>query len=245
MAFWTSQRVEREQIDRAKMGKALIHPFDPERIKQGAYELALSHQAVATSSGTGGTNVPGHPKAFKIDPGQFAVLYTFEEVKVPDNVIAFISVKSSFKGDGLINVSGFHVDPGYEGRLRFSVYNAGSRPLFLVFGRPTFQMWFAEMDADTRDPYPGSREDRLVVTSKDLELTQEQPASPAALNERLRDLERKWEKLQSLRILFFYPILVSIIAAFFAVVLTLLVGLTQTIITNAAKPPPQASSKIP
>lgn len=102
MAFWSTQRVKHEQA-----AQALLEPFDPEHLHQGAYELTLSQQAVATTSVGEDNRVPGQPKAFVIAPGQFAILYTREVVQVPANVIAFISVKSSFKADGLINISGF------------------------------------------------------------------------------------------------------------------------------------------
>ena len=58
-------------------------------------------------------------------PGQFAFLLTDEIVEVPDSAMALISIKAKIKWRGLINVSGFHVDPGFKGRLIFSVYNAG------------------------------------------------------------------------------------------------------------------------
>ena len=50
-----------------------------------------------------------------IPPGQFAFLLTAETVTMPDNAIAFISIKARLKFNGLINISGFHVDPGYRG----------------------------------------------------------------------------------------------------------------------------------
>jgi len=62
---------------------------------------------------------------FVIPPGQFAYLLTEEVVRIPSSAMGFISLKFGVKGPGLINVSGFHVDPGYWGRLVFSVYNAG------------------------------------------------------------------------------------------------------------------------
>jgi len=49
-----------------------------------------------------------------VPPGQFALLITEERVNIPDDKIAFISFKFSKKARGLINVSGFHVDPGYS-----------------------------------------------------------------------------------------------------------------------------------
>ncbi len=72
-----------------------------------------------------------------------------EEVSVPDNAIAFISVKARMKFGGLVNISGFHVDPGYTGALIFSVLNAGPKPLHLTQGQELFLIWYADLDRKT------------------------------------------------------------------------------------------------
>ena len=53
------------------------------------------------------------------------------------------------KFGGLVNISGFHVDPGYEGELIFSVLNAGPKPLHLTQGQELFLMWYADLDRKT------------------------------------------------------------------------------------------------
>ena len=66
---------------------------------------------------------------------------------MPDTAIAFISIRASIKFKGLINVSGFHVDPGFRGQLRFAVYNAGSSEIDLDQDERVFMIWFADLDA--------------------------------------------------------------------------------------------------
>lgn len=88
-------------------------------------------------------------EAFAIPPGQFGFLTTKEVVSVPDNAVAFISIKARMKFGGLVNISGFHVDPGYEGELIFSVLNAGPKPLHLAQGQELFLIWYADLDRKT------------------------------------------------------------------------------------------------
>ncbi len=85
-------------------------------------------------------------EAFNIPSGMFAFLVTEEVIKVPNYCIAFISMKAKMKFKGLVNVSGFHVDPGYKGKLIFSVYNAGPMPITLKQGLPLFLIWYADLD---------------------------------------------------------------------------------------------------
>lgn len=85
---------------------------------------------------------------FIIPKGQFALLITEEEVHVPYQNIAFISFKAKYKYKGLINVSGFHVDPGWKGKLTFSVYNAGPSDVVLEKGNPFALIWYADLDQE-------------------------------------------------------------------------------------------------
>lgn len=85
-------------------------------------------------------------EAFTIPAGQFAFLLTEQAIALAHNVMAFISIKSTIKFKGLVNVSGFHVDPGYKGRLVFSVFNAGPAPIHLKRGEPLFLIWVADLD---------------------------------------------------------------------------------------------------
>jgi dCTP deaminase len=144
MAFWSTQKVRAEQ---QRLGN-LIEPFDPNKVKQGAYELTLSRD-VLTSPPTQGPRLDGTGKALEIRPGDFALLYTNEAVTVPSNVIGFISIKAGLKLDGLVNISGFHVDPGFSTRLKFSVHNAGPLPIYLNYDEPAFLIWFSDLDAPT------------------------------------------------------------------------------------------------
>lgn len=122
MAFWTKERLEREQGSRA-----LVTPYSSNRIEQCAYALGVAAEYAITSSEDGGSKrMADAGEHITIPPGQFALLLTEETIAVPSNAIALISMKAKFKLRGLINVSGFHADPGFSGRLKFSVYNAGA-----------------------------------------------------------------------------------------------------------------------
>lgn len=189
MAFWSSQRIKREQEN----GANLIQPFNLQHVQQGAYELSLSDEVLTTPSSSARAS-PIEGNVLMIRPGQFGLLYTTERVCVPANVIAFISIKASKKLDGLVNISGFHVDPGYSGRLKFSVYNAGNETIPLQFGQPAFLIWFSDLDQATEDPYGPSHQhaNQRGITPQDRVRMNKPVPSPTALDERLRILEARW-----------------------------------------------------
>lgn len=130
----------------------IIEPFDESRIKNAAYELSLGGEVYLTDSKSGKVELLNESnRGIDINPGQFALLLTKEKIKIPKNKIAFISIKASVKLKGLVNVSGFHVDPGFDDHLIFSVYNAGPSPILMTIGEPYFPIWFAELTTELND----------------------------------------------------------------------------------------------
>ena len=82
---------------------------------------------------------------FTIRPGDFVLLITREQLEMPADVMGFISMRFRYKQKGLINVSGFHVDPCYRGRLIFSAFNAGPKDIVLRENEPLFMIFFQGM----------------------------------------------------------------------------------------------------
>ncbi len=189
MAFWSSETLtERVQTEN------LIEPFNSENIKFSSYELRVGNEAFISSNNDGIKKTLKSGEQFTIPPGQFGLLISEEKVKVPNDAIGFISIKASTKFAGLINVSGFHVDPGFEGKLKFAVYNAGSRNIALTQGTNLFMLWFSCLDRKTSKTYHGEHADQINLTDKDIMRLHGEIASPAALNSRLTKLENTVQK---------------------------------------------------
>lgn len=150
MPFWSGEKLV-EQASSCILGN-----YDINNIDCAAYTLHVGPEVFVTPdhyepnpSQTTKRSLE-EKEAFNIPSGQFAFLITEELVSIPDRNIAFISMKASTKFKGLVNVSGFHVDPGYKGRLVFSVFNAGPIPIKLQRGMPLFLMWIADLDRQTK-----------------------------------------------------------------------------------------------
>lgn len=219
MSFWSSQSLKSHL-------PSLIEPFSEDRIESASYELSLGKEVYI--SALPDTPQKDRKKIFlnerdtvAIPPGQFAFLLTFEKVFVPSNAIALISMKFKAKAKGLINVSGFHVAPGYKGHLIFAVYNAGPLNFHLECGQRLFSIWFA--DLDTVDERPRTK---LGYDSIDTELMNSPDAvsSLPSLVKRLDDMEKKLES---------YSIKQAIIwAIVIAIVLSVVKPLTDKLATS-------------
>jgi dCTP deaminase len=122
---------------------------------------------------------------FTIEPGEFAVLVTEELVYLPNDVFAFLSVRNRYKQRGLISVSGFHVDPGFHGKIVLTVYNAGPQEIPLKYRERMFMLAFSKVGPNAR-PYgkgPSGLSAESIAALKGTSL------SPRGLEARLRRLE--------------------------------------------------------
>jgi dCTP deaminase len=172
----------------------LVRPFAPERIECGAYELGLGCEYFITTDECKKTLAVG--AQLVIPPGQLALLISAESVSVPCNMMAFISIKSTMKLGGLISVSGFHVDPGFVGHLKFTVYNAGSQPTILDVGQPLFLIWYAMLDAPTLYTYKGKSQNQNEITAEDVKRLRGAVLSPPELNKKIETTQREVEHLK-------------------------------------------------
>jgi dCTP deaminase len=186
-AFWSGEMLS-ERL------KTLIDPFLPERVDCAAYTLAIGPEVYVSPNDQAAdpTTVTvrklSDGEAFTIPPGQFAFLLTEEIVSVPADALAFISIRAKTKFRGLVNVSGFHVDPGYRGQLTFAVFNAGPVPIHLKRGQAIFLIWYASLDGETAFKKDGAVHkgiDPELVTAVAGELQ-----SFASLSKKIKDTDK-------------------------------------------------------
>lgn len=188
MSFWSREKLLNSHPQK------LIYPFDEQFAKHGAYELSLGPDVFITTEPNATKRTLGTGEQLLIPPGQFGLLLTEEVVTIPDNAIGFISVRFTLKRQGLVNVSGFHVDPGFSGRLKFAVYNAGSRHIPLARGDRVFMIWFSDLDDRTADTYKGASLGQKEITSDDLRFIIGEVVSPAALKKQFDEIKSEYDR---------------------------------------------------
>jgi dCTP deaminase len=167
MAYWGGSKLLSEITD-----KQIVEPFHIDMIDCSALTLTVGSEAYVTPlngdskkesikqyldaptySIVGNDRKKQGGGIVAIPSGQFAFLLTEEIVKIPTNAMGFISLKSKPKFGGLINVSGFHVDPGFHGRLIYSLFNAGPNTIHISRGDPLFLLWIADLSGPVSSKY--------------------------------------------------------------------------------------------
>jgi dCTP deaminase len=218
VAFWSGDKIKAEFSEPS----TIVRPYHHSKVDCSAYTLTLGEECFITpdqdtklrdnmriklqepqteehngiQSKTGGGSVV-------IPAGQFAFLLTEEFLDIPENVMGFISLKSKVKWKGLINVSGFHVDPGFRGKLVYSVYNAGPTPINLSRGQDLFLLWLADLDQSATSA--NSRAGKLPSLEISNELISNVNArilSLQDLSRRLDEIDQKFERYRNYLVAF-------------------------------------------
>ena len=155
MSFWSGEKLK-ERLPGLITDKDGKPAFDPDQIDCAAYRLRIGDEVYISptdKSGDGETRTIqqlDRGESFVIPPGQFGFLITREVIDIPTNAMGLISMRASIKWGGLVNVSGFHVDPGFKGQLTYAVFNAGPSPIHLREGDDWFLIWFVDLDRETK-----------------------------------------------------------------------------------------------
>ena len=207
--------------------QTLVDNFDEKNLSEGAYKLALGDEAIISSGDGDKLNKSGYVRmtsnvVLMLEPGQFAYLITKDKVHLPKDAIGFINVDTEAKFHGLTNISGFHVDPEYNGRLIFTVFNAGPSAIPLPLGHSLFKMWLSDFKGSINKPKDGYNEIPKEWVSR---LHGSYP-SPFALSSKVEKIEDDITKLQAQRrqillgvgllFLVLLPFVIALYAAIFA-----------------------------
>lgn len=204
MTFWSG-----DTLEAVGTAGALVQDFDKSRIDCSAYTLRLGHECYVTpryeDSGPNlkqqlaeqtEQNIAGFKRKvgggeMVIPAGQFAFLLTQEWIRIPEDAMGFISLKSNYKWKGLSNVSGFHVDPGFHGRLVYSVYNAGPSSIHLARGDELFLLWIANLDGASRQYVKDGTKIQLEIPTKIISEVDRPVHSLQNLSETVETLQRE------------------------------------------------------
>ncbi len=179
-----------------------------------SFELRLGHEAFLSGE-KNLINLNSMNPVLKIEPGDLAILLTKEKITMPCNLIGFISIKLKYKNMGLVNISGFHVDPGFKGHLTFSVYNAGPNDIILRYAEKLFVIFFSTVDNPTVK-HEGEHTGQEHISSNAMNMLTGRSVSPQSLDARLGTLENRFQLVWALLLALTGGIVLAIFKVFFS-----------------------------
>lgn len=175
-------------------------------LREIGYDMRLGERVLVTPEEE--TRTLGEDQEIIVKPGQFAILSTEEYLKIPNDVLAFVDLRASYKGQGLLNIQSFHhIDPGWEGHFAFLVCNVGPREIVLKRRGKIFSIFFYRLPTRV-EPYTPTGDFRIREGIPEIflkTLAGTKMPTLRAIDERIRKLEIYLK---------FYWLMITIIAVF-------------------------------
>lgn len=124
--------------DGSRLDPADLHATDSGCLDTASYKLRLGEDAHI-----GGNHVRISPEnPLVLPPHQVAVVQTYENVNIPQFLVARWNLRVQWVYAGLLWVGGPQVDPGWEGQLYCPIYNLAEREVVIPFKERVFTMDF-------------------------------------------------------------------------------------------------------
>jgi dCTP deaminase len=131
-----------------RLGNLIYSPLQPER-------------AIDLTNGGGG--------AYRLPPYGTAIVTTFEDLKLPNNLLGRIGLKSSFARTGLVASTGPQIDPGFNGKLFVSLFNLTAAPHVLKYRDTFLTIEFHTLDTVPEHGYEGPYQGKHTIGPEVLE----------------------------------------------------------------------------
>jgi deoxycytidine triphosphate deaminase len=164
------------------------------------YDFRLSNQVLLPSfrRAVNLADLPPIEQArIRIEPGETAFVMTEEILHLPIDIKAELSHKRKLAHEGIMTLGGFCIDPMYEGRLIFGLFNFSSRPFSLVPGKKLIAAQFYRLDEDER-PKTDAKPQPIYEFPKELEnlIDAFRASSVLSLEAQLKDLAASFDTLR-------------------------------------------------
>ena len=159
-----SDRDIRRQI---AQGRIVVDPYDDDAVQPASVDLRLGSPLLIEETAKLALIDPRQQSdmqwrtveldesvPYPLQPGEFALGITAENIEIPDDIVGRLDGKSSLGRLGLVvhSTAGF-VDPGWKGRLTLELSNLSGIPINLYLGMKSSQLSFVWLSSPAERPY--------------------------------------------------------------------------------------------
>lgn len=129
-----------------------------------------------------------------VSPGEMVFVMSKETLNLPQNTFSQLSPRRKMTEFGIITLGGLAIDPGYNGKLLFGLYNVSSEDFKLVPNAKLVGAVFYELEADEllTDYMPPKAIDRYSSTLIE-KISKYQPIGITTIQESVREIEKQLE----------------------------------------------------
>jgi deoxycytidine triphosphate deaminase len=161
--------MHRDQIKEAMTERYLtIEPFGEEALQPASYNCRLGNEAITSSRRE--KEDPSKKGLLTIPAGDFALVKTYERLKLSPSVAGHIGLRSHYSKKGLDILAGPQIDPGFDGYLVVGLTNLSPRDITIPFKEEFCTIEFYKFAEPVSKPYSGEYQGQPEIMAKDLEL---------------------------------------------------------------------------
>ncbi|MDY6906652.1 MAG: dCTP deaminase [Chloroflexota bacterium] len=185
-----SDRTIKEEIAR---GRIIIDPLDPACIQPASVDVRLDRKILVFKTWRYPFYIDvkqcmddinemleiDEETPFFLQPGEFVLASTLENIELPDDIVGRLEGKSSLGRIGLlIHSTAGYVDPGWRGNLTLELSNVAKLPITLYYGMKIGQLSFLRLTSPAErlygadglgSKYQGQREPTATKFYRDYE----------------------------------------------------------------------------
>lgn len=195
-------------------GALEIRNFCEDCLNPASYDIRLGDQVYLSKSPKPVALEDGG--YFVLEPGEFALIKTHEEFKLPLTMIGMVGLRAKISLSGVVNLSGIQIDPGFEGPLYLGLVNLGSHTFRARHMDKLFSVQFVATTSPATRAYSGefSRKEGIPVSL--INAISQEGHGYLALPELAKRVEKIDERLNSIKnwiIFIAIPLLFTVIGA--------------------------------
>lgn len=187
------------------------HTGKDDQIQASSIDLRIGSILVPDEKEPNGQLKPR--SSYAVPQGGTAVIETREWLKLPKNFAAMGFPPARLSGAGLLMTNPGHVDPGYTGRLSFTVINMGKEPYPLAGGMPIVTLLLFKLAAEPEASWEDRGHSKPLKQSWSHEFLRERLSRLSSDFLSVTDRATNVAKEESKRISFWNTVIVAIIAA--------------------------------
>jgi len=145
--------VDHQIAEAVNKGEIEISDFSLECLGPASYDLRVGKEGYTTSAGRIiDLEAEG---ALVIQPGDLALVVTYERLGLPTNVVGRFGLRSKYARMGLLLTAGPQIDPGFRGKLVFGIVNFSSQSVSLRYLEPFCTLELNKLPVHSSKPYEG------------------------------------------------------------------------------------------
>jgi len=138
----------------AAQGLLIDQGYSANCVKQACYELRASNIVYEAASPDENKRKVMQGAPYILRPGTFATVIVIEHLSLPPFIMGRILMKGQLVSIGIQPVNTY-ADPGFQGRLGITLYNASQRYIAVTAGQPIAKIEFSRLPHPVQQPYAG------------------------------------------------------------------------------------------